>query len=108
AAWIVPTDLPRRELIGACMPTRQPAPTPNSTASARLTAGAPARSLRLEPVLPDADVHRQWRVAIPHAAHLPLDQLPRGLCLLGWALEQQLVVDRKDQPGAHALPRERR
>src|ERR1700737_3709032 len=107
AAWTLPTAFPRRELIGACMPTTQPAPMPTSTAKVRLTARAPPRSLGLQPVLPDTGVDGQRRVAVPHAAHLELDQLARGLCLLRWPLEQQLVVDRENQARVRALPLER-
>src|ERR1700730_15943478 len=64
AACAVPTVLPRRELIGACIPTRQPAPTPSTTARARLISVG-TRSLRLQPVGADADVHRQRRVGGP-------------------------------------------
>src|SRR5262249_24268532 len=97
AACTPPTVLPRRELTGACMPTRQPAPTPSSTARPRLTRAGSSRSLRLQPVLADADVDRQRRIAIPHAAHLARDQLTRGVGLGRRPLEQQLVVDREDQ-----------
>src|SRR5258707_3147394 len=77
AASVDPTVLPRRELIGACMPTRQPAPTPSSTASPRLILAPLNCSLRLQPVLADADVDRQRRVAVaPHAPHLRLHKLP--------------------------------
>src|SRR5438445_10531941 len=77
AACAVPTDLPSRELIGACRPTRQPAPTPSRTARPRLT--APRRpSLRLQPVAALADVDRHRRLAVlPHAHHPPFDQLAR-------------------------------
>ncbi len=37
----------------------------------------PRGSLGLQPVLPDADVDRQRRLALPHADHLALDQLGR-------------------------------
>src|SRR6516165_10161074 len=100
AACTPPTVLPKRELTGACMPTRQPAPTPSSTARPRLTRAAPSRSLRLQPVLADADVDGQRRIAIPHAAHLARDQLTRGVGLRRRPLEQQLVVDREDQARA--------
>src|SRR5947209_6917099 len=74
----------------------------------RLTPGpAPACSLRLQPRMPYADVDRERRVAIPHAAHLSLDQLARPLHLRRGALEQQLVVDREDQPGGEPVAHER-
>src|SRR5436305_13536099 len=79
AACAVPTVLPRRELIGACMPTRQPAVTPSTTASVRLMRCG--RSLGLQPVGPDADVHGQRRVVLPDRAHLALDQIARLLRL---------------------------
>src|ERR1700684_2720546 len=70
AACTLPTLLPSRELIGACMPTRQPAATPTSTASPRLTL------LGVQPCAPVADVDRERRLAPgPHAHHLALDQL---------------------------------
>src|SRR5271170_5187862 len=86
AASIEPTVLPRRELIGACMPTRQPAPTPNRTARPRLIARRP-RSLGLQPVLADTDVDGQRRIVLPHAAHLALDQLARGVRFRRWPFE---------------------
>src|SRR5205807_1836233 len=108
AACTPPSVFPRRELTGACIPTRQPAPTPTSTARPRLTpAPAPARSLRLQPGIPHADVDGQRRIAVPYAAHLALHQLARLLHLGRGTLEQQLVVDREDQPRGEPVARER-
>src|SRR6516225_4957762 len=107
AACTPPTVLPRRALTGACMPTRQPAPTPSTTARPRLTRAASSCSLRLQPVPADADVNGQRRIAIPHTAHLARDQLTRGVGLRRRPLEQQLVVDREDQARVQAGARER-
>src|SRR5437016_189308 len=80
AAWAVPMWRPSRELIGACMPTRQPAVTPRKTARPRLMAAqAPPRSLGLQPVGAHAHVDRHRRVVLPDGAHLALDQLARRL-----------------------------
>src|SRR5437660_5396451 len=98
AACTLPTTLPSRELIGACMPTRQPAPTPSSTASPRLIALLHALSLGFQPVLADARVHRQRRLAIaPHGAHLGFDQRAARVGLRGRPFEEQLVMARQQQ-----------
>ena len=73
AAWAVPTVRPRRELIGACMPTRQPAATPSSTARPRLIARDRSRR-RLPLTSPPATCGRArrrppsggWRSHTPH------------------------------------------
>src|ERR1035437_10898967 len=91
AACAVPTDLPRRELIGACMPTRQPALTPRSTASPRLMAPG-SHSLRLQPCPARADVHGQRRLELPPAAHPAARPLPRPLPPLRRAFEPPLAL----------------
>ena len=55
-------------------------------------------SLRLQPVLAHADVHRHRRLAVPYPDHLALDQLARRAPTPRRSFEQQLVVDRQDQP----------
>ena len=76
AACRLPTVLPRRALIGACMPTRQPEPTAQPSSDSRSARG----SLRLQPVRAHADVDRQRRLACSHTPHhLALDQLARGV-----------------------------
>ena len=77
AACTLPTRLPSRALIGACMPdqaARADAEQHRQPAAHRLPRG----SLRLQPVR--ARRRRRRRAAaraLPHAAHLALDQLAR-------------------------------
>ena len=94
---------PRRELIGACMPDE---------AAGRRRRAAP-RSPRL------TSRPASWRPTPMSTAsggsrgshtrdHLALDQLARGVALVGRAFEQQLVVDRQQQLGLQAGVGERR
>ena len=58
-----------------------------------------ARSLRLQPVRPDADVHRQRRLARSHTPTISRSISSRAASgLAGRPFEQQLVVDRQQQP----------
>jgi len=77
------------------------------TTSRLVTACGGGQVCTIDVALTDADVHRQRRVAIPHAAHLTLDQRTGGVRLLGGALEQQLVVDREYRPRPQSLSRQR-
>ncbi len=118
AACRLPTDLPRRELTGACMPTRQPAPAPSRTARPRLIAAPPLVScqaprrpathvqsagppahLASSQLAPTPMSTAMRRVVVPDPDHLALDQLARDGDLVGGAFEEQLVVDGEDQAG---------
>src|SRR3954447_10647810 len=106
AAWKVPTDLPRWELIGAWSAIAPPHAAVSATASPLRSISRPL--LGLEPGLADADVHGQRRLAVaPRREHLALHQRLDRVRLLGRALEEQLVVDGEDEPGPQVLVVER-
>jgi hypothetical protein len=55
------------------------------------------RLLSGQPVFADADVDGEGRIEVEGSAHCLLDQLRRGVHLVGRPLEEELVVDLQDQ-----------
>src|SRR5215210_5497924 len=75
AAWTFPIDRPSPELIGAWRAIRPPTNAVSATASPRSISPP---SLRVEPVGPDAGVHRQRRVEVGGRDHLAAHDVAGG------------------------------
>src|SRR5215218_5276913 len=94
-----PTVRPSAEFSGACAASTPPI----ADATTRATVRSIRELLRVQPVRPDAGVHRERRVELGGADHLARDDLRGALHLLLRALEQQLVVDLQDGAGLQPL-----